>query len=145
MAKDHENCPNAPYRVVTVAAEDLAVEEELGLEVVALVTVGAVPMLVAGLVAEPVEEARVDSNGSDVNCAVRPVTFVQAEGVVVAVPETKLTAAHYERVSALNERLIALSVYLIENPIRCILNNTNNTLRTSPRRVDRHILLAEIA
>lgn len=141
MAKDHENCPNAPYRVVTVAAEDLAVEEELGLEVVALVTVGAVPMPVA----EPVEEARADSNGSAVYCAVRPVTFVQAEGMVVAVPEIKLTAAHYKRVSALNERLIALSVYLIQNPIRCILNNTNNTLRTSPRRVDRHILLAEIA
>jgi hypothetical protein len=128
MAKNHRNCPSPPYRDVTVAAEDLEVEEVLELEAVVegvvLVTVGVLPVPVAAIVEET---WRPDSNGSDVNCAVRPVTFEQTDGMVVAVPETKLTAAHYKKVSALNKRLIALSAYLVENSIWCILNNTNNT------------------
>jgi hypothetical protein len=56
MTTTHINCPSSPYEAATVAAEDLVVGEELGLEVVvevaAPVTVGAVPAPAAELVAE---------------------------------------------------------------------------------------------
>jgi hypothetical protein len=104
MTKNHKNSPSPLYKGVVVAAADLEVEDapelEVDVELVWLVPVAAVPVPVA----DPVEETcRADNDGSDVNCAERPVTFVQDEGTVVVVPETKLTAAHYKGVSPLNE------------------------------------------
>ena len=47
------------------------------------------PVSVAAAVA-----GRLDKLASEVNAAVRPVTFVQSEGSDVAAPETKFSAAH---------------------------------------------------
>jgi hypothetical protein len=95
MTKTHRSCPSPLYEGMV---EDLEIEVEV--EVALLIPVAAVPVPVA----EPAEETcTLDNFGSAINSPERPVTFLQDEGTVVAVPETKLTAAHYRRVSVLNE------------------------------------------
>jgi hypothetical protein len=91
---------------------------------------------------EAVEEAAValpeagieDSAAAVVKAAVRPVTFVQDDGVDVAVPATKLTAAHFLRLvlCAFLVVLCRFGTNLVEKPISGILDNINNTSRSGP-------------
>jgi hypothetical protein len=82
--------PTPLYEYATSAlAADFEVEADAALVVLA----APVPVVVAA--AEVADAGREERTASALYVAVRPVALVQEDGTVVAVPETKLTAAHY--------------------------------------------------
>ena len=84
-----------------------------------------------------------ESAAAVVKVAVKPVTFVQAEGTVAAVPETKFTAAHCFVVNVYLDQEEEDGIYLIQKSINGILHDANDAFRASPRSWNTNIGLAE--
>ena len=128
----HTSEPNPSNERTIVAAEAFVVVAAAEAPVV------VIDMLIIEEALEVALAGRLDRAVSVVSAADKPVTLVQSDGGAIF-PAIKFTAAHLKRsdhsCSCSKAQLETLS-YLVENSVWRILNDSNDTLGTSPRSRD---------